>query len=222
VRESEAVTDRVRRAARLVAQHKLGAAMAALLVVAAIVGVASGSLNGAPPTAAGTAPAAQPAAAPAFTLGALAAPGLGGPAGPAKGSQRVSLSQYPGRPLIVNFWASWCGPCQQETPLLASFYKAHGGQVAIVGVDSNDTNAKAIAFLQAKGVTYPIGVDPQLATADAYDVAAFPQTFFLDSAHRVVDRVFGPLTTATLNKGVRLMTAKDDTSGKLPLSYIQE
>jgi thiol-disulfide isomerase/thioredoxin len=106
----------------------------------------------------------------------------------------------------VNFWASWCGPCQQETPLLASFYKARGGRVTIVGVDSNDTTAKAIAFVRAKGVSYPIGVDPALVTADAYGVAAFPQTFFLDSAHRVVDRVFGPLTQATLDKGVRLMT----------------
>jgi cytochrome c biogenesis protein CcmG, thiol:disulfide interchange protein DsbE len=206
VRESEVVTDRVRRATRLLAQHKLGAAIAALLVAAAIVGVANGSLNGAPSGAAGTPAGATPTVAPAFTLPALAAPGQAGTGGAAKGSQQVSLSQYQGRPLIVNFWASWCGPCQQETPLLASFYKASGGQVAIVGVDSNDTTAKAIAFVQAKGVSYPIGVDPALVTADAYSVEAFPQTFFLDSAHRVVDRVFGPLTRATLDKGVQLMT----------------
>jgi thiol-disulfide isomerase/thioredoxin len=217
VRESKAVTDQVRRATRLVAQHKLGAAMAALLVLAAIVGVASGSLNGASPGTAGAPPATQPAAAPAFTLAALGTPGQGGPAGLAMGSRQVSLSQYQGRPLIVNFWASWCVPCQQETPLLASFYKAHGGQVVIVGVDANDSTAKAIAFLQAKRVTYPIGADPHLAIADAYDVAAFPQTFFLDAAHHVVDRVFGPLTTARLDKGVQLMTAKDDTSGTLRL-----
>ena len=216
------MTDRVRRAAGLLVRHKLGVAMAVLLVTAAIVGVASGSLNGARPGEAGTPSATPPAAAPAFTLPVLAPPGQGGTGGAANGNQRVSLSQYQGRPLIVNFWASWCGPCQQETPLLASFYKASGGQVAIVGVDSNDTTAKAIAFVRAKGVSYPIGVDPRLVTADAYDVAAFPQTFFLDSAHRVVDRVFGPLTRATLDKGVRLMTAGDDTSGKLPVSYIQE
>jgi cytochrome c biogenesis protein CcmG/thiol:disulfide interchange protein DsbE len=211
VRESEAVTDRVRRAARLLAQHKLGVAMAVLLVAAAVVGVASGSLNGARPGEAGGPSATPPAIAPAFTLPVLAAPGRGGPGGAASGSQQVSLSQYQGRPLIVNFWASWCGPCQQETPLLAGFYKARGGRVAIVGVDSNDTTAKAIAFVRAKGVSYPIGVDPRLVTADAYDVAAFPQTFFLDSAHRVVDRVFGPLTRVTLDKGVRLMTAGDST-----------
>jgi thiol-disulfide isomerase/thioredoxin len=206
------VTDGVLRAVRLLAQHKLGVAMAVLLVAAAIVGVASGSLNGAPTGKAGTPPGSSPAAAPAFALPALAAPGPGG-AGPA--SQQVSLSQYRGKPLIVNFWASWCGPCQQETPLLASFYKANGGQVTIVGVDSNDTTVKAIAFVHAKGVSYPIGVDPSLVTADAYDVAAFPQTFFLDSAHRVVDRVFGALTRAALDKGVRLMTAKDGNVGQV-------
>jgi cytochrome c biogenesis protein CcmG, thiol:disulfide interchange protein DsbE len=215
VREAEAVTDRVRRAVRLLAQHKLGVAMAVLLVAAAIVGVASGSLNGAPSGKAGAPSGSSPAAAPAFALPALAAPGRAGQgrAGPA--GQQVSLRQYQGKPLIVNFWASWCGPCQQETPLLASFYKANGGQVTIVGVDSNDTTAKAIAFVQAKGVRYPIGVDPSLVTADAYDVAAFPQTFFLDSAHHVVDRVFGPLTRATLDKGVRLMTAKDGNVGQV-------
>ena len=138
------------------------------------------------------------------------------------GKGTIDLAGLAGKPIVMNFWSSHCYPCQQETPLLASFYKASGGQVAIVGVDSNDTTAKAIAFVRAKGVSYPIGVDSRLVTADAYDVAAFPQTFFLDSAHRVVDRVFGPLTRATLDKGVRLMTAGDGTSGKLPVSYIQE
>jgi cytochrome c biogenesis protein CcmG/thiol:disulfide interchange protein DsbE len=200
------VTDRVRRAARLLARHKLGVAIAALLVAAAVVGVATGSLNGTPSPDAGASAGATPTAAPAFTLPALASPGQAGASGDASGSRPVSLSQYQGRPLIVNFWASWCGPCQQETPLLAGFYQANGGRVAIVGVDSNDTTAKAIAFVKAKGVRYPIGVDPALVTADAYGVSAFPQTFFLDSAHRVVDHVFGPLTRATLDEGVRLMT----------------
>ncbi len=203
------MTDRVRRVVRLLGRHKLGTAMAVLLVAAAVTGVASGSLNGAPPGNAGTNSATAPTVAPDFSLPALAAPGHGR-AGQG-GGRPVSLSQYQGRPLIVNFWASWCRPCQQETPLLASFYKANGGRLAIVGVDSNDRAAKAIAFVAAKGVSYPIGVDLKLSLADAYSVEAFPQTFFLDSRHRVVDHVFGPLTQATLDKGVNLMTG-----GKLP------
>jgi cytochrome c biogenesis protein CcmG/thiol:disulfide interchange protein DsbE len=216
VRESEAVTDRVRRAVRLLGQHKLGTAIAVLLVAAAVAGVAGGSLNGSPPGSAGAAALPSPAVAPAFTLPALAAPGQPGRDGASKGGAskgagsavrlQVSLSQYQGRPLIVNFWASWCVPCQQETPLLASFYRAHGGRVAIVGVDSNDPAAEAIAFVRAKGVGYPVGVDPKLITASAYGVDAFPQTFFLDSRHRIVDHVFGAVTQASLDKGVALMT----------------
>jgi cytochrome c biogenesis protein CcmG/thiol:disulfide interchange protein DsbE len=198
---------------RLLWQHKPATAITALLLAAAVAGVASGSLDGARPGQPGAPAGATPAIAPAFTLQALAAPA----GGAARGGHQVSLSQYAGRPVIVNFWASWCAPCQRETPLLASFYTANGGKVAIVGVDGNDTAAKALAFAAGKGVRYPIGVDPSLTTAGDYRVDAFPQTFFLDSGHRIVDRVFGPLTPATLAAGVWLMT-----HAKLPARYKEE
>ena len=70
----------------------------------------------------------------------------------------------------MNFWASWCEPCQQETPLLASWYTRQHGHVIVVGLDENDTAASALQFAKAKGVSYPIGVDPQLAAANAYGV----------------------------------------------------
>jgi cytochrome c biogenesis protein CcmG/thiol:disulfide interchange protein DsbE len=193
----------------LIGRHKPGTAIAALLVVAAVVGVATGSLKGAP--ASGTASCSSsgtnsivytcPSAAPAFTLPALTAASTAG----STAAGTVSLTQYAGKPLIVNFFASWCGPCQQETPLIARFYKANAGHVTILGVDGYDTNAKAVAFVRAKGVSYPVGVDPVLLTANAYNVADFPQTFFLDSRHRIVFRVFGAVTQAQLEQGVRLM-----------------
>jgi cytochrome c biogenesis protein CcmG/thiol:disulfide interchange protein DsbE len=186
----------------LIGQHKLGASIAALLVAAAVAGVASGSLNGTPAASTGS-PAGQqdaivyssPAAAPAFSIPALAT----------TTGQQVSLSQYAGKPLIVNFFASWCAPCQQETPLLASFYASNHGRVTIVGVDGNDPAASATAFVRAKGVRYPIGVDANLLIAGAYNVGAFPQTFFLDSRHRIVYRVIGGVTQAQLTEGVSLM-----------------
>jgi cytochrome c biogenesis protein CcmG/thiol:disulfide interchange protein DsbE len=197
-----------RGALRLIRQHKLVTGIVVALIVAVVSGVSSGSLRGTPASGSqsggsqsgSTANTAtiqtfpNPAAAPAFSLPALADP-----------AQQVSLSQYQGKPLIVNFWASWCGPCQQETPLLASFYKANGARVAIVGIDSNDSTANAIKFARAKGVGYPVGVDSTIGAADAYNVAALPQTFFLDARHRVVERAFGALTQAELQQGVRLM-----------------
>jgi cytochrome c biogenesis protein CcmG/thiol:disulfide interchange protein DsbE len=187
----------------LIGRHKLGTGIVVLLVVAAVVGVATGSLKGT--SASGTSACSTsstdtivyscPAAAPAFSLPALSATSSG----------TVSLAQYAGKPLIVNFFASWCGPCQRETPLIANFYKANGGHVTILGVDGFDDNAKAIAFVRAKGVSYPVGVDPKLLSANAYNVAEFPQTFFLDSRHRIVFRVIGPITRAQLEQGVQLM-----------------
>ena len=93
-------------------------------------------------------------------------------------------------------------------PLYASacvLEDGEGGRVAIVGIDSNDSAANAIKFAGGKGVSYPVGVDSALGAADAYNVAALPQTFFLDARHRVVERVFGALTRAELQQGVRLM-----------------
>ena len=196
----------------LIGRHKLGTAIAVLLVVAAVVGVASGSLKGAPApcstTSGDTIAYSCPAAAPAFTLPALSAAGTAsatGTASAAGATSTVSPAQYPGKPLIVNFFASWCAPCQRETPLIASFYKSSAGHVIILGVDSNDTTAKAMAFVRAKGVSYPVGVDPQFLTASAYDVDALPQTYFLNSRHQIVFRVIGAVTAAHLKQGVQLM-----------------
>jgi cytochrome c biogenesis protein CcmG, thiol:disulfide interchange protein DsbE len=123
------------------------------------------------------------------------------------GSSTVSLSEYAGKPVIVNFWASWCSPCQQETPLLASWYRQEKGRVALVGLDENDTKSAALSFAHAKDVTYPLAFDPQTVAASAYGVIALPQTFFLNAKHQIVARIYGAVTTSDLTKNVRLMTA---------------
>ena len=122
--------------------------------------------------------------------------------------KQVSLGQYSGRPLIVNFFASWCDPCKTETPLLAKFYRAEKSKVALVGLDENDVLGNAMSFTRADGVSYPVGWDPQFGIASAYGVNALPQTFFLDARHRIVDRVFGAVTLADLQKGIALATGK--------------
>src|SRR5487761_1632466 len=162
-----------RPAGRLLVRHKPGSALATNSAAAAVAVSLATTGGGKPPS--------YPAA-PGFTLDSLTAPG-----------QHITLSQYKGKPLIVNFWASWCEPCQQETPLHARWYKAQHGRVNLVGLDENDSTASAIKFAHAKGVSYPIGVDPgpALATASAYGVVALPQTFFLNAQHRIVDRIYG-------------------------------
>ena len=171
---------------RLAVRHKIVTAVTAIFVVAAVAVSLATSGGG---------PAADPVA-PGFTLNSLTVPG-----------QHITLSQYQGKPLIVNFWASWCPPCQQETPLLARWYSDQHGHVILVGLDENDSASSALKFARAKGITYPIGVDPQLAAAGAYGVVALPQTFFLNAQHRIVDHVLGAVTQADLDKGLRLMQA---------------
>jgi thiol-disulfide isomerase/thioredoxin len=133
-----------------------------------------------------------------FTLAALGQPG-----------RRVSLSAYAGRPVIINFFASWCGACRRETPLLARFYTDSRGRTMIIGVDANDQLRAAERFIHAAGVSYPVGFDPYPATATtSYGVLALPQTFFLNARHRVVKRVFGAVTIKELTEGVALMDGR--------------
>jgi cytochrome c biogenesis protein CcmG, thiol:disulfide interchange protein DsbE len=169
------------------ARHKIASGLVALCVAASLVAVAV--------VASGSAGSAPTPAAPAFSLPVLGHSG-----------QKVALSDYAGRPLIVNFFASWCEPCQQETPLLARFYRTEHAKVAIVGLDENDLLGSAMSFTHKEGVGYPVGFDPEVIAASAYGVAGLPQTFFLNARHRVVDRVFGAVTLADINRGIALAT----------------
>jgi cytochrome c biogenesis protein CcmG/thiol:disulfide interchange protein DsbE len=183
-------------------RHKVISAVIAVCVAGSLAGIAlAGQSSGAaasPGTAARPGAAASPGA-PSFSL-----PVLG------NSSRTLSLAGYSGKPLIVNFFASWCEPCQKETPLLAKFYRDERGKVAIVGLDENDVMSNAMSFTRTQGVGYPVGWDPRLTAASAYGVGGLPQTFFLDARHRIVDRVFGAVTLAALHKGIALATG---TSG---------
>jgi cytochrome c biogenesis protein CcmG, thiol:disulfide interchange protein DsbE len=166
----------------------LAGAAAALVLIAAMTAVTLGSKP---------APQAQPAAK-AFTVSMLGHSG-----------QNVSLAQYAGRPLIINFFASWCTPCKRETPLLAKFYAAHHGRDLIIGIDANDSSGPAQKFVQAAGVTYPVGVDPFPApVTTSYGVYGLPQTFFLNAKHHIVKHVIGTVTVTDLNQGIALMDAR--------------
>jgi cytochrome c biogenesis protein CcmG/thiol:disulfide interchange protein DsbE len=162
-----------------------------LLVVAALAGLAVIGVLTVTVADSGTSHASRPkapVAAQPFTLAALGSAG-----------RQVSLAAYAGRPVIVNFFASWCVPCRHETPLLAGFYAAHHGQIQVIGIDSNDTAATALKFVQAEHVGYPVGADPFPAkTATSYGVLALPQTFFLNGRHQIVRHIAGQVTAKEL------------------------
>ena len=164
----------------------LAAAVVLAAAVAVVVTLAGGQAKA-------TKNGPQPAK--SFSLAQLGRPG-----------SRVALASYAGKPVIINFFASWCSPCQRETPLLAKFYLSMHGRVRVLGIDSNDQTAAALRFVQKTGVRYPVGVDPfPSATTTSYGVLALPQTFFLNARHQIVLHVLGALTTRDLTKGVSLM-----------------
>jgi cytochrome c biogenesis protein CcmG, thiol:disulfide interchange protein DsbE len=163
---------------------------AAVFILAVVIIAATGAAAGRPKST-------PPPLAKNFTLTELGDPG-----------HTVSLTQYAGRPVIVNFFASWCTPCKHETPLMASFYKRMAGKVVVIGIDADDKASNALKFMRKAGVSYPVGFDPYPSVTDSYGVVGIPQTFFLDAQHRIVKHVYGAVTLKELTQGVALMDSR--------------
>jgi cytochrome c biogenesis protein CcmG, thiol:disulfide interchange protein DsbE len=112
--------------------------------------------------------------------------------------QMVDVASLRGKPTIINFWATWCGPCYQEHPVLVQNARVLGRDVQFVGVVFNDTEQKIQSFLAERGSAYPTLLDEQGKTAVAYGVGGVPETFFLDKNGMIVAKYAGPLTTEEL------------------------
>jgi peroxiredoxin len=137
------------------------------------------ALSVALPALAGSSPAAP---APAFTLAA-------------RGGQEVSLAQYKGNVVMINFWASWCGPCRQEMPLLESIYKKYNKMgFTLLGVNVEPDSNAANEWLKATPVSFPILYDRDSTVSKLYDVAGMPSTVIIDRGGklRVVHRGYKP------------------------------
>jgi thiol-disulfide isomerase/thioredoxin len=110
----------------------------------------------------------------------------------------VDLSALGGRPVLVNLWASWCGPCREEMPVLQAPYERYGGDVQFLGVDTKDATEPAAAFLAEVGVTYPQVVDLEGDVLAHLRLPGLPVTVLLDAEGRVVDQHIGALNTASM------------------------
>lgn len=104
-----------------------------------------------------------------------------------------------GRPAVVNFFAAWCVPCRAELPVLQAASQ-RSAKVAFVGVDVNDSRRAAAELLEATGVTFPAGYDPQQAVAADYKLRGMPTTVFVDAAGRVDAVHQGELTAPELDR----------------------
>jgi cytochrome c biogenesis protein CcmG, thiol:disulfide interchange protein DsbE len=112
---------------------------------------------------------------------------------------QLSETLASGKPVVVNFWASWCGPCADEAPALQAAFRRNGDRIAFVGVNVQDTDADALAFLRKYGVSYPNGSSNAGPISILYGMRGVPETYFIAPDGRLV-RKWNTLTAADLDQ----------------------
>jgi cytochrome c biogenesis protein CcmG/thiol:disulfide interchange protein DsbE len=110
----------------------------------------------------------------------------------------LDLQALRGKPVVINFWATWCGPCYEEHPVLVESARAIGPKVQFVGVVFNDEEDRIMRFLRERGASYPVLLDQQGKTAIEYGVGGVPETYFLNRQGVIVAKYEGPMTYDTL------------------------
>jgi len=113
----------------------------------------------------------------------------------------IALSDFAGRPVVLNFWGSWCAPCRTEQPGLETLWREFRAQgVQFVGVDIRDSVASARAYLEEFGVTYPSVFDRPAELAARYEVPFPPSTVLIDAGGELVVRAVGALSEKSLRR----------------------
>jgi cytochrome c biogenesis protein CcmG, thiol:disulfide interchange protein DsbE len=126
---------------------------------------------------------------------------------PVIGDGRLALAELSGHPVAVNFWASWCIPCKEEAPLLEASARSHRGRVLFLGIDVQDLRSDARRFLRAIKPNYPSVRDPDGGTYSDFGLTGVPETYYLDSRHRVVAHTVGQVSRSELEAGIARATA---------------
>lgn len=122
---------------------------------------------------------------------------------PVGGGAPVSLASLRGRPVVVNFWATWCAPCAEEHPLLGAAANALGADVQFIGIVYEDEEVPVQAYLRGHGKAFPSLMDAGSKTAIAYGVFGVPETYFIDPDGNVAAKFVGPLDREALLANLR-------------------
>ena len=120
------------------------------------------------------------------------------------------LAELEGTPVLVNIWASWCAPCRDEAPHLASAHEEFGDRVQFLGLDILDERGSARAFMREYGWTYPSVFDGPGAIRDELGILGQPATLFYDASGELVKTWSGPLTEEALGDGLEEIVPPDE------------
>ena len=121
---------------------------------------------------------------------------------------KVNLSDYIGKPIVLNFWASWCGPCQSEMPDFHEKYLELGDEIHFLMVNmtgGRETLSSAKSFISEKRYTFPVFYDTDSDAAMTYNVYSLPTTYFIDAEGHLVAQATGAISADTLQKGIDMI-----------------
>jgi len=122
----------------------------------------------------------------------------------------VHLSNYFGKPIVLNFWASWCGPCQMEMPDFQEKFLELGKDIHFLMINmtdgSRETVESASTFIVEKQYTFPVFFDTQSDAAITYGAYSLPTTFFIDADSNVIAQATGAISGDTLQKGIDMIS----------------
>lgn len=143
---------------------------------------------------------------------------------PLLGGGTMTHEDLAGKPVVMNFWASWCTPCREEAPMLEELWQEHSDDILFLGVNTKDNELGARYFVDDYDITYPVVLDPRETLAGDLDVYGLPQTFFIDHEGRFLGGsdteavseegdtvVFGAITEKTLREKIAQLIERMET-----------
>ena len=122
----------------------------------------------------------------------------------------LTLADFKGKPVLLNFWASWCGPCASEMPDIQSAWEEHGNDVEFVIVNmtgmNGETEQSAKAFLAENNYTFPCYFDANNSAASAFGVSSIPQTYLINAEGNIIGAYMGAMDASVLAQGIDMLT----------------